>query len=376
MLLFWGIFSVAAAYASEAPPIDVQLPKIREPQEVELAPRRALGDAVSMMSITKTFRKMENPNFKCNDCCMDGYKQVPCLDVESCAAKGPKKGKYAFVLSQRCAPPWTLPNPATFLKNIEAMKAQAQVHGIDMLMLMRPTDIAAMPKKMLTQMKDHNVRLVPVDWDLPPGMKYKPANWTGNRGWCGPMDLIRLHMFNLTGYDAVVYYDDDIELRADVTPILRCAATGRMLTTTGPMAPINVGFMAVRPDPRFLKAAVAFAQNASYDHETGWAGGGFRPAWDKYVGAECGQGLLHTLFYKAHKNVLARRCLEYAGLKPEQIGVTQVSGCIWNYQGREQCGKSPEKFNCSHIKVHHKPKSPEEGSCMKFIEQREAASRM
>merc|ERR1712217_300323 len=130
----------------------------------------------------------------------------------------------------------------------------------------------------------------------------------------GPMDLMRLHVFSLQGYDAVVYYDSDVELQGDVMPVLRCAATGRLLTTSGTMSPINVGFIAVRPDPRMLRAAIAFAQNASFDRSTGWAGGGFAPATFKSVGAECGQGFMHTLYYKAARNDLARLSLASVGL--------------------------------------------------------------
>mmetsp|Transcript_14612 Transcript_14612/g.41769 ORF Transcript_14612/g.41769 Transcript_14612/m.41769 type:complete len:364 (-) Transcript_14612:35-1126(-) len=329
---------------------------------------RALGDGVSMLSVAQVRHKVGNPNFHCADCCMDGNVQVPCLDVDSCAAKGPKNGKYAFVLSQRNAP--YLPK---FLKNIEAMKAQARTHGIDILMVMRPVDIAATKNETLEAISGHGIRIVPVAWDTPPGMKWVPDNWTGNRGWCGAMDLIRLHMFNLTDYDAVAYYDLDIELQGDVTPVLRCAATGRLLTTTGPMSPINMGFIAVRPDRRLLKAAISFAQSASFNKTTGWAGAGFKPTMLKYVGAECGQGFVHTLFYKAHSNAIARRCLEGAGFgRQEQIGAAQVSGCVWNYQGIEQCGEAHKKFNCSRIRAHHKPAEPTGGSCTKLKEQRGA----
>ncbi|CAE7151860.1 unnamed protein product, partial [Symbiodinium pilosum] len=65
--------------------------------------------------------------------------------------------------------------------------------------------------------------------------------------WCGHQDLIRLHVLALDAYDAVAYYDADCEFQGDITPVLRCAATGKLLTTNGGVGEsLNVGFIAVR----------------------------------------------------------------------------------------------------------------------------------
>ena len=39
-----------------------------------------------------------------------------------------------------------------------------------------------------------------------------------------------------SGYDAIAYYDTDIEIRGDITPVLRCAASGKFLSTSGAAA--------------------------------------------------------------------------------------------------------------------------------------------
>lgn len=306
------------------------------------------------------------PKWKgCTHCCMDGDKWAPCLDVESCAAEGPKTGKYAFVLSH-----WLPLRNDKHLKNIEAMKKQARANGVDLLMLMLQKHIDQTSIQRRKELESHGFRFVPVGWDLPPGMKFTAPNWTigQERGWCGPMDLIRLHLFNMTGYDAVIYYDADIELQGDVMPVFRCAATGKFLTTTGTISPINVGFMAVRPDPRMLQASVKFAQEADFNYTTGWGDAGFEPWPIKFIGAECGQGFIHTLFYKGKTNDLARLSLASAGLKPEDIHGAQLDRCIWNYHGQDSCGAAPEHFDCSLVRVHHKPKKPETNCCTKFRE--------
>ena len=35
------------------------------------------------------------------------------------------------------------------------------------------------------------------------------------------------------GYDAIAYYDTDIEFQGDISPVLKCAASGKFLSTNG-----------------------------------------------------------------------------------------------------------------------------------------------
>lgn len=41
------------------------------------------------------------------------------------------------------------------------------------------------------------------------------------------------HIVPPRGYDAIAYYDTDIEFQGDITPVLRCAASGKFLSTNG-----------------------------------------------------------------------------------------------------------------------------------------------
>ena len=52
---------------------------------------------------------------------------------------------------------------------------------------------------------------------VPPGT----SEWAGG---CAPTDLMRAHAFNLTQYDAAVYFDGDVAVVNDISPLLGCAA--------------------------------------------------------------------------------------------------------------------------------------------------------
>eukprot|EP00928_Gymnodinium_smaydae_P062621 TRINITY_DN46439_c0_g1_i1.p1 TRINITY_DN46439_c0_g1~~TRINITY_DN46439_c0_g1_i1.p1 ORF type:complete len:364 (-),score=86.25 TRINITY_DN46439_c0_g1_i1:34-1125(-) len=283
----------------------------------------------------------------CSYCCMDheaqGEKVGPCIDVDACAARGPQRGKYALVLAQEGPH-----GDGKFLPHLGAMRAQAKAaapNQVDIVLLVHGD----------FKLKDHDewleandVKVVKVDWALPPDMLF-----TRKKDWCGPKDLIRLHALSLAGYDAVAYYDSDVQLQGDVMPVLRCAATGPLLTTNGGVGePLNVGFFATRPDPRLMQAAKAFARTANFSDKTGWGDSGFLPSGGYYVGMECGQGFMHTLFYM-RSSAVAQRALREAKLdEPGQLVAVQIDRCVWNYQTSYQCR---EGFDCTQVRAHHKP---------------------
>ena len=98
-------------------------------------------------------------------------------------------------------------------------------------------------------------------------------------------DLIRLHVFNMTAYDAVAYIDTDISIVGDVMPLLDCAATGEFMMTQGLHAPLNAGVMALRPNEELFKLSLWFGARASFSQHPqdmsattgGWDGGGTYP---------------------------------------------------------------------------------------------------
>jgi len=164
---------------------------------------------------------------------------------------------------------------------------------------------------------------------------------------------MRLHVLGLEGYDAVAYYDQDIEFQGDIMPVLRCSAAGVFLSASGGVGePLNIGFFSLKPDRRLLQAAVWFAQNVTYDNNRGgWGDSGFQPAGGNFVGSQCGQGFVHTLLHKS-RSVTARTALRAAGIPDSEPHAKQIDRCVWNYQTGVQC---PPNFDCRSIKVHHKP---------------------
>lgn len=62
-----------------------------------------------------------------------------------------------------------------------------------------------------------------------------------------------------------VLYDADVMIAGDIMPVLQCAAQNYFISTSGPNSPLNLGFLAFRPDQRLLLAALYFAQTVEYD---------------------------------------------------------------------------------------------------------------
>lgn len=216
----------------------------------------------------------------------------------------------------------------------------------------------------------HNITLLEVPWMLPPGL----TEWAGG---CAMKDLIRLHVFNMTNYDAVVYIDTDINIVGDVVPLLECAATGEFMMTQGLHAPLNAGVMALKPNEELLKLSMWFAERASFsqhpeditNNKGGWDGGGAFPAGNgwPYFGFECGQGYLWTLFYGCSKgtkhsdsehvrvgNAMFPLALPY----PARL----IDRCEYNYQreglelSKRHCKKA---FKCTDVVFLHKAHTKE-----------------
>lgn len=276
----------------------------------------------------------------CSDCCNDGQKNVACADVEACAATM-AAGRYALVFS------FVGKMGLEAVPFLESAKAAANLaNKADILILMTQRDAQDINLSAHKLFQKEGVQVHVVEWALPPRMKY-----TKRENWCGEKDLIRLHALGLDDYDAVAYFDNDIEFQGDILPILRCASAGNFLTTNGGLGEaLNVGFFALKPHRLLLKAAEDFAQEADYSELTGWAKEGWKPCGGYYVGGECGQGFFHTLFYKRQR-ILQQKMLE-AG---QNWTALQIDKCVWNYQTSFQC---PKSFHCSNVRVHHKPMKP------------------
>lgn len=58
----------------------------------------------------------------------------------------------------------------------------------------------------------HNVTIYEVPYMMPP-------NTSTGAGGCAPTDLMRIHAFSFTQYDAVAYFDGDVTLMSDIRPM-------------------------------------------------------------------------------------------------------------------------------------------------------------
>lgn len=304
----------------------------------------------------------------CRGCCNSGAQIVDCLNVEKCAASWqPEKGKFALVLSH-----WGPPSES-MLQSIRSMKAAAAAaNWADILLVMLQKDADRISPKIQKLLDRWEIKLHVVDWDVPPDSMFYPEH-----DWCGHQDLIRLHVLALDAYDAVAYYDADCEFQGDITPVLRCAATGKLLTTNGGVGEsLNVGFIAVRPDRRLLEAARLFARKNNFSVQHGWGNSGWKPCGGYFVGGECGQGFMYSLFYSRSSS--AQRALEGAGVWENGVfQAAQIDRCIWNYQTSYQCRAD---FNCERVRVHHKPtreRGTDRNECekLRFREKRKELAR-
>ena len=169
------------------------------------------------------------------------------------------------------------------------LKQAAQRVPADVIVMVPNDTVAAHPltANERERFSSEGVVVYEVPWILPPRMKFTRPNNS-----CGFQDFVRLHAFGIDGYDAIISLDSDVFVRSDtdMSPVFRCAAQNRILATAGPGSPCNIGFVAFRPDPRLLAAAVNFAQEADYDAATGWDGAGWAPSKSKFAGSDCGQG--------------------------------------------------------------------------------------
>jgi len=306
-----------------------------------------LPPAVNISSV-KQFGRRKKKHEEKQPMCNDGEKNVQCLDVDQCAAGAPATGRFAFILTHDLEKEIKLPFP-----NMDSVQFQAKKHSMDIVMLVPEHAKHPLSAQDKSELEGQNIKVVQVPWRIPPNSKFNQEH-----GWCGPKDLIRLHAFGLKEYDAVAYYDTDVELQGDVSPALRCASRGYMLTTAGAASPLNLGFFAVKPSAELLDTALEFSKLADYDYKTGWDNAGYAPSGSKFVGAECGQGYLHTLFYKKN-SIAAQKAFSKTGLK---ITASQLDRCAWNYQN--SCPDT--EFQCGQVRAHHKEAKYGVGGCVKY----------
>jgi hypothetical protein len=205
---------------------------------------------------------------------------APCCGLWATAARSPYKHVCHTHVHGR-----------TTMTRYAELKQAAQRVPADVIVMVPNDTVAAHPLTANERERflREGVVVYEVPWILPPGMRFTRPNNS-----CGFQDFARLHAFGIDGYDAIISLDSDVFVRSDtdMSPVFRCAAQNRILGSGGPGLACNIGFVAFRPDPRLLAAAVNFAQEADYDAATGWDRAGWAPSKSKFSGSDCGQGRL------------------------------------------------------------------------------------
>jgi hypothetical protein len=204
------------------------------------------------------------------------------------------------------------------------------------------------------------------DFLYPPNMRFQ-----GQAATCLGKDMFRIHVFGLEEYAAVAYFDTDTQLtgRGDFSQVMRCAASKNMfISTSGPMSPLNLGFIALKPSRLLKEAAIRLAQIADFNMATGWGNAGFAPGKKWFTGAECGQGFVHTMLYKT-ASASVRQAVEETGASlPAAV---QVDRCIWNHQHDGPC----KNGGCSSIVMIHKDLWTKAASLCKKVRFSKASAR-
>merc|ERR1719203_1535332 len=97
-----------------------------------------------------------------------------------------------------------------WLTNLNNMKVAALALAaefnstVDILVIMVSEDAKKLTPRHREFLERYDARVLEVPWSIPPTLKWWPKHWWPGKdgGWCGPQDLIRLHVLGLAGYDA------------------------------------------------------------------------------------------------------------------------------------------------------------------------------
>ncbi|CAD7942908.1 unnamed protein product [Amoebophrya sp. A120] len=399
-------------------------------------------------------RFLSPPPF-CEGCCVGPASEAPpgatvyghltyhsrCLDVHKCAAANANRAgktedennrprRYTFVLTHSGDMPapegkstaWVeemFPNLRSMeLARLGVMRKANKNTQIDILLYValpryQPEKSAEWWNRHTSYMQTELQRVAPslVVKKVPFGV---PANAKSDYNKGCEKDFIRLNSFGETSYDAIAYYDRDVELQDtsgdNLLALFQCVAEQDVfLTTTGGLnEPVNVGFFALKPRQKLLDLALEFSKLADYNEQTGWANSGWSPQDDQghaptqkghqllestrvdlrkssnkkaslsvtsatassghqikmkngrssryFVDAECGQGYFLTLFLHL-QNPTVQQAYQRANVPLGDVKFLSLDRCQWNYQTGwfGICDKMQKNAACDRIIAHHKP---------------------
>ncbi|CAE8626633.1 unnamed protein product [Polarella glacialis] len=286
--------------------------------------------------------------------CSCGAQALPCLDVDACAAaaehltQGRAGGRRAVVTIHDLQIPFDEVDDRDFRRYVrpahhlfyeqEGLRLMRERHGLEHLLLVPEPSLARYPlsARARSMLSSKGVRIVELPWLHPPLTASVLNETAADSQTFGPAEFIRLHLWNLTEYETILYLDHDMLLLADVAPLLLCsAATGLYLTTSGNMSPLNMGLHALRPDARVFEAMVEVLSKSEYVPELGFTATPGRRTWGLVDGfgpergaAHAGlQGFLYYFFYAG--DTVVRSALWRRGVRATYAA--QVDRCRWNY---------------------------------------------
>jgi len=234
---------------------------------------------------------------------------------------------------------------------MQSQAAAARYHNADYVLVM-PELVPASHLALEELAVDMGMKFHTVPWVLPPNMSASIPIESG--GCCGAREFMKLHVFNMTQYDAIVFYDTDVLIRESntsewsegvLTPLFNCAASGYFLSTScSKHFPwVNGGFFAVRPSIELFDAMLDELARATVNKWTGWNNNGWGP---KNFGASASQfrmqGFLTYFFYQ--------------GTHQKAVQARQVDGCIWNRQKwhtLDECNNGDEALCRQVTRVFH-----------------------
>eukprot|EP00403_Amphidinium_massartii_P034038 CAMPEP_0178450084 /NCGR_PEP_ID=MMETSP0689_2-20121128/42918_1 /TAXON_ID=160604 /ORGANISM="Amphidinium massartii, Strain CS-259" /LENGTH=341 /DNA_ID=CAMNT_0020075491 /DNA_START=139 /DNA_END=1160 /DNA_ORIENTATION=+ len=236
----------------------------------------------------------------------------------------------------------------------EFMHSQARAaryHGADYVLVM-PEGVIIPGDTLKELVDDMGMIFYKVPWILPPNLS--EAIPVDSGGCCGAREFMKLHVFNMTAYDAIVFYDTDVLLSESnntqwpegvITPLFDCAASGKFLSTSCSrhFPWVNGGFFAARPHHDLFLAMLDELSRATVSKWTGWNDFGWGP---KNFGTSASQfrmqGFLTYFFYQ--------------GKHQKYLTAKQVDGCIWNRQKwhtLEECNDGDEAICRQETRVFH-----------------------
>lgn len=91
---------------------------------------------------------------------------------------------------------------------------------------------------------------------------------------CGYNEYLKVNVFNLDMYDAVIFLDNDQRVLGNLDPVFRCAQK-YFISTTGQGEALNAGFFAFKPSKQLFTDMLDVLRHVRYERDSGYDDTGF-----------------------------------------------------------------------------------------------------